>query len=148
MSISTFPFRALILGPSPYRVYLSLIRLTTWNKVILLTKNKEHPLKKERDILLIDSVEDLPQRKNCLLIVDDFVPSPSFWDIWIRGRKQGLSVILGSRNYLSLPKIIRRNCTHLSANEESWHHVAREYELDTEQFQHGFIELLNFCPAD
>lgn len=131
MSISKLPFRALVLGPTSTvqlcRVYTSLITITDWEEVTILTKNLQNPLyrllQKERDILVVEDIKDVPlldefKEKHSLLIVDDFElhPVEQLMYYWMLGRKNGVSLVVGSQSYEAVPKHMHHWSDHSFIN--------------------------------
>ena len=103
----------------------------------MLAKNIEEPLYKhlaevyaktekkvkKRIFFAINSIDKLPpieafdKKENNLLIVDDMICESEkelkkIEEFWIRGRKDSITMCFLSQNYVSTPKIIRRNSNY------------------------------------
>jgi ribosomal protein L7Ae-like RNA K-turn-binding protein len=137
------PMRALIVGPSgsgKTNVMLNLVKLIDvgWDKIVLLAKDLEEELyehlidtcrqiEKKRKIqmlLAITNVKDLPEladfnpKENTMLICDDFICDKAkdlakLEEIFIRGRKRGISSVFLSQSYFATPLMIRKNVTYI-----------------------------------
>jgi DNA replication protein DnaC len=165
------PFRALLLGPSgsgKTNLVLQIIKsINKFDKVILIAKNLEEPLyahlietyrriereTKSRILLASTDLKDLPPldeldvKENSLLIVDDFIcEDPKdlrvVEEYWIRGRKQGLSMMFLSQSYFDTPKKIRRNSNYVIIkklyNTPDLKRILKEYSigLSVAQLEH------------
>ena len=156
------PFRGILQGASgsgKTNIAMNLISLIgIWDKVVILAKNLEEKLyreaikyikkveiaQKRRILLAIDDIADLPPldaftiQENSLLIVDDFVAEDPkslkpLSEIWLRGRKNGISPLFISQSYFDTPKIIRKNSDYVFmksiGNPKDLMRIAAEYAM-------------------
>jgi hypothetical protein len=137
------PMRALIVGPSgsgKTNITMNLIKLINvgWDKIVLLAKDLEEALyqhlidtcrkvekkHKIQMLLAISNIKDLPEladfnpKENTLLICDDFICDKAkdlakLEEIFIRGRKRGVSPVFLSQSYFATPMMIRKNVTYI-----------------------------------
>jgi ABC-type dipeptide/oligopeptide/nickel transport system ATPase component len=155
------PFRACIVGSSgagKTSTLLSLINLMpdTFEKIIIVTKNKDEPLYnflyektggKNGNVKILefdkDGIPDINKEFdpdfNSLLVFDDLVNQTEkeqrpIADAFIRARKRGCSLIYISQSFYAIPKMIRNNLTHIFLKQVSSMKnltlIARECSLD------------------
>lgn len=140
------PFRACIVGSSgagKTSTLLSLINLMpdTFEKIIIVTKNKDEPLYnflydktggKNGNVKILefdkDGIPDINKEFdpdfNSLLVFDDLVNQTEkeqrpIADAFIRARKRGCSLIYISQSFYAIPKMIRNNLTHIFLKQVS-----------------------------
>lgn len=159
------PFRALLLGASgsgKTNLVLQLIKsINAFSKIVLIAKNLDEPLykhlittvrevervNKERILLASSSLADLPAvndfnpKENTFVIIDDFIcESPKdlkvVEELWIRGRKNSVSMAFLSQSYFDTPKKIRRNSNYIMIkkiyNIPDLKRILKEYCLGVE----------------
>jgi len=155
------PFRACIVGSSgagKTSTLLSLISLMpdTFEKIIIVTKNKDEPLynflydktgSKNGNVKILefdkDGIPDINKEFdpdfNSLLVFDDLVNQTEkeqrpIADAFIRARKRGCSLIYISQSFYAIPKMIRNNLTHIFLKQVSSMRnlvmITRECSLD------------------
>jgi DNA helicase HerA-like ATPase len=129
------PFRACIVAPSgsgKTNFLLNLIHLFskgkgTWASVTILTKHSDEPLYnylklKSPQISIKEGLSSTPDINkldkdlNHLIVYDDLVLSKDLSmveNIFIRGRKCGVSVIFISQSYHAIPTMIRKNSNYM-----------------------------------
>jgi len=131
------PFRMIIVAPSgsgKTNFLCNLIMLMcegkgTFSKITICTKDKSEPLydwlaTKSNSIEILEGVSSIPTLDNktyekgtqSLLVLDDLVLSKnlsSVEQVYIRGRKLGVSVIFISQSYFRIPSVIRQNCSYI-----------------------------------
>jgi len=139
------PFRMCVVAPSGSGKTVFAVNLIglfsagkgSFQSITILTKNKDEPLYKwfetrSDQIVIKEGLNNTPQLDkfdkdfNHLVIFDDLVLSKDLSmveNIYIRGRKLGVSVIFISQSFFRIPKIIRNNCSYmvllkLSGNRE------------------------------
>jgi len=140
------PFRACIVGSSgagKTSTLLSLISLMpdTFEKIIIVTKNKDEPLYnflydktggKNGNVQILefdkDGIPDINKEFdpdfNSLLVFDDLVNQTEkeqrpIADAFIRARKRGCSLVYISQSFYAVPKMIRNNLTHIFLKQVS-----------------------------
>jgi ABC-type dipeptide/oligopeptide/nickel transport system ATPase component len=149
------PFRLLITGASgsgKTSTLLSLINImpNTWEKIVIITKNKDEPLynwledKLGKDGLKIQEInkEGMPdldkfdKTQNNLVVMDDLVGEKNqkpMEDFFLRARKKGCSLVYITQSYYQVPKMIRNNLTYLIIKQISSMKnlvmISREYDL-------------------
>jgi len=130
------PFRALCVAPSgsgKSNFICNLISLFckgkgTYDQIHIFCKSRDEPLYQflcDKSRGLIEIHEDLDKLPNInefkpnvqtLLIFDDFITDvkkhPVISELFIRGRKKGISTMFLSQSYYSSPKIIRQNVSY------------------------------------
>ncbi len=155
------PFRACIVGSSgagKTSTLLSLISLMpdTFEKIIIVTKNKDEPLYnflydktggKNGNVQILefekDGIPDINKEFNpdfnSLLVFDDLVNQTEkeqrpIADAFIRARKRGCSLVYISQSFYAIPKMIRNNLTHVFLKQVSSMKnllmISRECSLD------------------
>jgi hypothetical protein len=132
----------------------------TFQKIVVLAKNLTEPLYEhliekyrkleqklgKRILLAIDKIEDLPpledwdKSENNLLLCDDLIcENPKLLKeivepYWMRGRKKSITCLFLSQGYFDIPKLIRKNSTHIIINKiknkQDRLRVFREWPLD------------------
>jgi DNA helicase HerA-like ATPase len=129
------PFRMCVVAPSgsgKTNFVINLLRLFsagdgTFSSIVILTKNKNEPLYEwlmdvcpqisiQEGLSKMPRLDDYDKKENHLLIFDDLVLSKDLSmveNVYIRGRKLGVSVIFISQSYFKIPKIIRLNTNYM-----------------------------------
>lgn len=136
------PARILCVGTSgsmKTNCILNLARdIGIWDKVVILAKNLEEPLYKHMieayrklekkhkimiilaitDITDLPTVNDFDPKENTLLICDDFICEKEsslakLTEIFIRGRKNGVTSVFISQSYFRTPMLIRQNVNQI-----------------------------------
>lgn len=129
------PFRMCIVAPSgsgKTNFLINLLRLFsagdgTFLSILILTKNKDEPLYNwladacpqisiQEGLSKMPRLDDYDKKENHLLVFDDLVLSKDLSmveNVYIRGRKLGVSVIFISQSYFKIPKIIRLNSNYM-----------------------------------
>ena len=129
------PFRMVIIAPSgsgKTNLLCNMIMLFcegkgTFQKINIVTKDKDEPLYnwlagKSNSISISEGLSSIPaltqanypKDSQSLLVLDDLVLSKNLSEVeqvYIRGRKLGVSVIFISQNYYKIPPVIRGNCS-------------------------------------
>jgi hypothetical protein len=136
------PFRMIIAGNSGSGKTQTLLNLLynmpdTFEKIFIVTKNKDEPLynyledKLGKDGLTIkEGITELPdldaldKTQNNLIVLDDLVNEPSkqqrpVCDYFIRARKKNCSIIYISQSFYAVPKLIRDNISYLIIKQVS-----------------------------
>jgi len=136
------PFRMIIAGNSGSGKTQTLLNLLynmpdTFEKIFIVTKNKDEPLynyledKLGKDGLTIkEGITELPdldaldKEQNNLIVLDDLVNEPSkqqrpVCDYFIRARKKNCSIIYISQSFYAVPKLIRDNISYLIIKQVS-----------------------------
>jgi ABC-type dipeptide/oligopeptide/nickel transport system ATPase component len=136
------PFRMIIAGNSGSGKTQTLLNLLynmpdTFEKIFIVTKNKDEPLynyledKLGKDGLTIKEgitelpdVDSLDKEQNNLIVLDDLVNEPSkqqrpVCDYFIRARKKNCSIIYISQSFYAVPKLIRDNISYLIIKQVS-----------------------------
>jgi hypothetical protein len=101
----------------------------TFQKITICTKDKSEPLydwlaTKSNSIEILEGVSSIPKLDTktyekgtqSLLVLDDLVLSKNLSaveEVYIRGRKLGVSVIFISQSYFRIPSVIRQNCSYI-----------------------------------
>ena len=129
------PFRMCVVAPSgsgKTNFVINLLRLFsagdgTFETVTILTKNADEPLYNwlkdkvpqisiQEGLSKMPKLDDYDKKANHLLVFDDLVLSKDLSmveNVYIRGRKLGVSVIFISQSYFKIPKIIRLNTNYM-----------------------------------
>ena len=131
------PFRMVIVAPSgsgKSNLLVNMILLFcqgkgTFSKINIVTRDKSEPLydwiaSKSASIVISEGLSSLPKLDaktydkdtNSLLVIDDLVLSKdlsAISEVYIRGRKLGISVVFISQSYFKIPTVIRQNCSYL-----------------------------------
>lgn len=136
------PFRMIIAGNSGSGKTQTLLNLLynmpdTFEKIFIVTKNKDEPLynyledKLGKDGLTIkEGITELPdldaldKEQNNLIVLDDLVNEPTkqqrpVCDYFIRARKKNCSIIYISQSFYAVPKLIRDNISYLIIKQVS-----------------------------
>ena len=136
------PFRMIIAGNSGSGKTQTLLNLlynmpNTFEKIFIVTKNKDEPLynyledKLGKDGLTIKEgltelpdVDSLDKEQNNLIVLDDLVNEPlkqqrPVADFFIRARKKNASIIYISQSFYAVPKLIRDNINYLIIKQVS-----------------------------
>ena len=136
------PFRMIIAGNSGSGKTQTLLNLLynmpeTFEKIFIVTKNKDEPLynyledKLGKDGLSIkEGITELPdldaldKEQNNLIVLDDLVNEPTkqqrpVCDYFIRARKKNCSIIYISQSFYAVPKLIRDNISYLIIKQVS-----------------------------
>lgn len=136
------PFRMIIAGNSGSGKTQTLLNLLynmpdTFEKIFIVTKNKDEPLynyledKLGKDGLSIkEGITELPdldsldKEQNNLIVLDDLVNEPKkqqqpICDYFIRARKKNCSIIYISQSFYAVPKLIRDNISYLIIKQVS-----------------------------
>jgi ABC-type dipeptide/oligopeptide/nickel transport system ATPase component len=149
------PFRMLIAGSSgsgKTNTLLSLLNImpSTWEKIVIITKNKNEPLyewledklsKEDFKIQEIDKegmpdLDKFDKTKNNLIVMDDLVGEKNqkpMEQFFLRSRKVGCSLVYISQSYYAVPKMIRNNLNYIIIKQISSMKnllmISREYDL-------------------
>jgi ABC-type dipeptide/oligopeptide/nickel transport system ATPase component len=149
------PFRLLITGSSgsgKTNTLLSLINImpNTWEKIVIITKNKNEPLyewledklgKEDFKIQEIDKegmpdLDKFDKTKNNLVVMDDLVGEKNqkpMEQFFLRSRKVGCSLVYITQSYYQVPKMIRNNLNYIIikqiASMKNLIMISREYDL-------------------
>ncbi len=136
------PMRLIIAGNSGSGKTQTLLNLiynmpNTWEKIFIVTKNKDEPLYNyledrlgEQGLSIKEGLSELPdldsmdKTQNNLVVLDDLVNEPSkqqrpVCDFAIRCRKKNCSLIYISQSYYAVPKLIRDNINYLIIKQVS-----------------------------
>jgi ABC-type dipeptide/oligopeptide/nickel transport system ATPase component len=136
------PFRMIIAGNSGSGKTQTLLNLLynmpdTFEKIFIVTKNKDEPLynyledKLGKDGLSVKEgltelpdVDSLDKEQNNLIVLDDLVNEPlkqqrPVADFFIRARKKNASIIYISQSFYAVPKLIRDNISYLIIKQVS-----------------------------
>lgn len=129
------PFRMCVVAPSgsgKTNFVINLLRLFsagdgTFSTCLILTKNADEPLYNwlkdkcpqisiQEGLSKMPRLDDYDKKENHLLVFDDLVLEKNLSmieNVYIRGRKLGVSVIFISQSYFKIPKIIRLNTNYM-----------------------------------
>ena len=136
------PFRMIIAGNSGSGKTQTLLNLlynmpNTFEKIFIVTKNKDEPLYNfledklgEDGLTIKEGISELPdvdsldKTQNNLIVLDDLVNEPSkqqrpICDYFIRARKKNCSIIYISQSFYAVPKLIRDNISYLIIKQVS-----------------------------
>lgn len=136
------PFRMIIAGNSGSGKTQTLLNLLynmpdTFEKIFIVTKNKDEPLYNyledklgedglsiKEGITELPDVDSLNKEENNLIVLDDLVNEPSkqqrpICDYFIRARKKNCSIIYISQSFYAVPKLIRDNISYLIIKQVS-----------------------------
>ena len=129
------PFRMVIVAPSgsgKSNILVNMIMLFcegrgTFSKINIVTRDKDEPLydwiaSKSDSIVISEGLSTIPKLSsyekdtNSLLVIDDLVLSKDLSavsEVYIRGRKAGVSVVFISQSFFKIPTVIRQNCSYM-----------------------------------
>ena len=133
--LDKLPFRLVCCAPSgsgKTNMVLNLIEKFskgkgTFNSITIITRNKSEPLyefledKSNKKVKIEEGLEKLPAMDSFdkdlqhLVIFDDMVlekNQKAMAEMYIRGRKKGISVCYLSQSFYKIPKTIRSNCNY------------------------------------
>jgi ABC-type dipeptide/oligopeptide/nickel transport system ATPase component len=136
------PFRMIIAGNSGSGKTQTLLNLIynmpdTFEKIFIVTKNKDEPLYNyledklgkeglsiKEGISELPDVDSLDKEQNNLIVLDDLVNEPAkqqrpVCDYFIRARKKNCSIIYISQSFYAVPKLIRDNISYLIIKQVS-----------------------------
>lgn len=136
------PFRMIIAGNSGSGKTQTLLNLLynmpdTFEKIFIVTKNKDEPLYNyledklgKEGLTIKEGITELPdldaldKEQNNLIVLDDLVNEPSkqqrpVCDYFIRARKKNCSIIYISQSFYAVPKLIRDNISYLIIKQVS-----------------------------
>lgn len=156
------PARFLICGPTgsgKTQTLLELIKqIADFDFIVVIAKTTTEPLyqfleaeyrKMEstsgREMIVVsNTLDDLPmdysKYRNSLVIIDDFMNSPEselrpVLDLWIHGRKQGVSMCWLTQNFFKTSKTIRQNSQYIIlkqlTNKNNLKRILNELSLDS-----------------
>ena len=133
--LDKLPFRLVCCAPSgsgKTNMILNLVEKFskgkgTFNSITIITRNKSEPLyefledKSNKKVKIEEGLDSLPALDTFdkdlqhLVIFDDMVlekNQKAMSEIYIRGRKRGISVCYLSQSFYKIPKTIRSNCNY------------------------------------
>jgi len=133
--LDKLPFRLVCCAPSgsgKTNMILNLVEKFskgkgTFNSITIITKNKQEPLyefledKSNKKVKIEEGLESLPALDSFdkdlqhLVVFDDMVlekDQKAMSEMYIRGRKKGISVCYLSQSFYKIPKTIRSNCNY------------------------------------
>jgi len=136
------PFRMIIAGNSGSGKTQTLLNLLynmpdTFEKIFIVTKNKDEPLYNyledklgKQGLSIKEGLTELPdldaldKEQNNLIVLDDLVNEPAkqqrpIADYFIRARKKNASLIYISQSFYAVPKLIRDNISYLIIKQVS-----------------------------
>jgi ABC-type dipeptide/oligopeptide/nickel transport system ATPase component len=136
------PFRMIIAGNSGSGKTQTLLNLLynmpdTFEKIFIVTKNKDEPLYNyledklgkeglsiKEGITELPDLDSLDKEQNNLIVLDDLVNEPTkqqrpVCDYFIRARKKNCSIIYISQSFYAVPKLIRDNISYLIIKQVS-----------------------------
>jgi ABC-type dipeptide/oligopeptide/nickel transport system ATPase component len=136
------PFRMIIAGNSGSGKTQTLLNLIynmpdTFEKIFIITKNKDEPLYNyledklgkegltiKEGLTELPDVDSLDKEQNNLIVLDDLVNEPlkqqrPVADFFIRARKKNASIIYISQSFYAVPKLIRDNINYLIIKQVS-----------------------------
>lgn len=156
------PMRMIICGSSGSGKTQTLMNLLynmpdTFEKIFVITKNKDEPLYNyledklgKKGVSIKEGLEELPdldglsKESNTLIVLDDLVNEPAkqqrpIADYFIRARKKNCSIIYISQSFYAVPKLIRDNINYLIIKQVSSMKnltmIARECSLGIDKTQ-------------
>jgi ABC-type dipeptide/oligopeptide/nickel transport system ATPase component len=156
------PFRLIIAGNSGSGKTQTLLNLiynmpNTFEKIFIVTKNKDEPLYNyledklgEDGLTIKEGISELPdvdslnKEENNLIVLDDLVNEPlkqqrPICDFFIRARKKNASIIYISQSFYQVPKLIRDNISYLIIKQVSSMKnltmICREFSLGIDKKQ-------------
>ena len=133
--LDKLPFRMIVVAPSgsgKSNFVLNLIEKFskgkgTFNSIHLICRSKCEPLyeyleeKTKKKIKILEGVNEIPDINSFdrelqhLMIFDDLVLEKNqskMMEMYIRGRKKGISIVYLSQSFYRIPKTIRSNCNY------------------------------------
>ena len=136
------PFRMIIAGNSGSGKTQTLLNLIhnmpdTFEKIFIVTKNKDEPLYNyledrlgDKGVIIKEGITELPdldkldKEENNLIVLDDLVNEPlkqqrPICDYFIRARKKNCSIIYISQSFYGVPKLVRDNISYLIIKQVS-----------------------------
>ena len=167
------PFRMLITGSSGSGKTQTLLSLLhnmprSFEKIIIVTKNKDEPLYnwlddkfhkdpnfeiREIDKDGLPELDKFDKECNNLLVMDDLVGEKNqrpMEEFFLRARKKGCSLVYITQSYYAVPKMIRSNLTYLIIKQVSSMRnltmIMREYDLGIDKKK--LIEMYKYATAD
>lgn len=154
------PFRMLICGNSGAGKTQTLLNIlynmgSTFQNIIIITKNKDEPLYNFMEDKLGDqglrilegidnapNLDDLDKDEQTLIVMDDLVlekNQSALENYFIRARKLNCSLIYISQSYYRVPRIIRQNLNYLIIKQLSslkdLYRIMSEYSLGVDKTQ-------------
>jgi len=151
------PFRMLIIGGSGAGKTQTLLNIihnfnSTFNNIVIVTKNKDEPLYNYLEDKLKDGIEikegienapnldDFDKTEQTLIVMDDLVlekNQKALEEYFIRARKLNCSLIYISQSYYAVPRIIRQNLNYLVVKRLSsikdLYRIMSEYSLGVDK---------------
>jgi hypothetical protein len=151
------PFRLLIIGGSGSGKTQTLLNIihnfnSTFNNIVIVTKNKDEPLYNYLEDKLKDGIEikegienapnldDFDKTEQTLIVMDDLVlekNQKALEGYFIRARKLNCSLIYISQSYYAVPRIIRQNLNYLVVKRLSsikdLYRIMSEYSLGVDK---------------
>lgn len=151
------PMRMLIIGSSGAGKTQTLLNIihnfnSTFNNIVIITKNKDEPLYNYLEDKLKDGIDiregianapnldDFDKEDQSLIVMDDLVlekNQTALEQYFIRARKLNCSLIYISQSYYRVPRIIRQNLNYLIIKQLSslkdLHRIMAEYSLGVDK---------------
>ena len=99
----------------------------SFSKINIVTRDKDEALynwiaSKSDSIVISEGLSTIPKLSsyekdtNSLLVIDDLLLSKDLSavsEVYIRGRKAGVSVVFISQSFFKIPTVIRQNCSYM-----------------------------------
>jgi len=179
--LDKLPFRLVCCAPSgsgKTNMILNLVEKFskgkgTFNSITIITRNKSEPLyefledKSNKKVKIEEGLENLPALDTFdkdlqhLVIFDDMVlekNQKAMSEMYIRGRKRGISVCYLSQSFYKIPKTIRSNCNYFVllklSGKRDLNLILSEFELGVtkdelmEMYNDATKEKFNFILID
>jgi len=179
--LDKLPFRLVCCAPSgsgKTNMILNLVEKFskgkgTFNSITIITRNKSEPLyefleeKSNKKVKIEEGLENLPALDTFdkdlqhLVIFDDMVlerDQKLMNEMYIRGRKRGVSVCYLSQSFYKIPKTIRSNCNYFVllklGGKRDLNLILSEFELGVtkdqmmEMYEDATKEKFNFILID
>lgn len=179
--LDKLPFRLVCCAPSgsgKTNMILNLVEKFskgkgTFNSITIITRNKSEPLyefledKSNKKVKIEEGLESLPAMDSFdkdlqhLVIFDDMVlekNQKAMSEMYIRGRKRGISVCYLSQSFYKIPKTIRSNCNYFVllklSGKRDLNLILSEFELGVtkdelmEMYDHATKEKFSFLLVD
>ena len=179
--LDKLPFRLVCCAPSgsgKTNMVLNLIEKFskgkgTFNSITIITRNKSEPLyefledKSNKKVKIEEGLEKLPAMDSFdkdlqhLVIFDDMVlekNQKAMAEMYIRGRKKGISVCYLSQSFYKIPKTIRSNCNYFVllklSGKRDLNLILSEFELGVtkdelmQMYDHATKEKFSFLLVD